>query len=465
VSEATDVAKIAVFIDHDIMIRHFVQNGVLAPLEREHDVVYVFPENKRVNTDPSTLGLPRFRTVAVSSERAYLYRRLYVATVLRRLRHTRDKRVLFRFWWQMLGNRHFLESWLYSWPVTHGFYKRRMLARIGDNPALDTLLAEERPDLIIHPTVLEGLFVSDLVRWGQAHGVPTVYLMNSWDNPAVKAILLGPPDRLVVWGEHSRQLACDRLGVPLDRILSFGAAQFDVYRRPPRETRERYRARLGVARDLPILLYAGSSKGLNETRHLEVLEDAIERGRLPPSVVLYRPHPWRAKGEGEEDFFTRSWRHVMMAPDMAEYYRRAWKGEQSIYFADYEETHVTLNAVDAVVSPLSTILLEAARLGKPIAAYLPEEDLRSNLHMFTVMRTVHYREFFERVDCLRIEARDALVSSCAELLRRTSVPGLADALQAQCEYFVSRRATSYAEQLRGLAAELTVETSRDARVG
>jgi hypothetical protein len=459
------VAKLAIFVDHDIMIRHFIQAGVFAPLERDHDVVYVFPEHKRVHTDPSTLALPRFRTVAVSSERAYLYRRLYVATVLRRMRRTRDKRTLFHFWWQMLGNRHFLESWLYSWPLTHGFYKRRMLARIGDNPALDALLAEERPDLIIHPTVLEGLFVSDLVRWGQAHGVPTVYLMNSWDNPAVKAILLGPPDRLVVWGEHSRQLAHDRIGVPLDRILSFGAAQFDVYRRPPRETREDYRDRLGVAPNLPILLYAGSSKGLNETRHLEVLEEAIERGRLPACVVLYRPHPWRAKGEGEEDFFNRSWRHVLMAPDMAEYYRKTWKGDQSIYFADYAETHVTLNAADAVVSPLSTILLEAALLGKAIAAYLPEEDVRHNVHMFTMVRTVHYREFFERVDCLRIETRDALVASCAELLRLASVPGRAEALREQCEYFVSRRPTSYAEQLRGLAAELAGETRRDARVG
>jgi len=185
------VAKVAVFIDHDIMVRHFVLSGVLAPLERDHDVVYVFPEkHKRVTLDPATLGLRRFRTVAVSNERAYLYRRLYVAAVLKRMRRTRDKQALFGFWRQVLGPRAFLESWFYSWPLTHGAYKRRMLERIGRNEPLEALLAEERPDLILHPTVLEGLFVSDLVLWGQAHGVPTVYLMNSWDNPAVKAMLL-----------------------------------------------------------------------------------------------------------------------------------------------------------------------------------------------------------------------------------------------------------------------------------
>src|SRR5438034_390593 len=82
--------------------------------------------------------------------------------------------------------------------------------------AHEALLGEEKPDVIVHPTVLEGLFVSDLIRWGRAHGVPTVYLMNSWDNPAVKAVAVGAPDRLVVWGEHSKQVAHERLGVPLE---------------------------------------------------------------------------------------------------------------------------------------------------------------------------------------------------------------------------------------------------------
>jgi hypothetical protein len=460
------VAKVAVFIDHDIMVRHFVLSGVLAQLERDHDVVYVFPaKHKRMTRDPATLALPRFRTVAVSSERAYLYRRLYVAAVLNRMRRTRDKQVLFGFWRQVLGRRDFLESWFYSLPLVHGAYKRRMLARIGNYEALDALLAEERPHLILHPTVLEGLFVSDLVRWGQEHGVPTLYLMNSWDNPAVKAMMLGPPDRLVVWGEHSRQLAHERIGVPLDRILVFGAAQFDVYGRPPRETREAYRTRLGIPPGVPILLYAGSSKGLNETQHLAELEEAIDRGSLPPCTVIYRPHPWRAKGPGEQDFFNRTWRHVLMAPDMADYYRRTWQGDDSMSFADYEETHVTLSAVDAVVSPVSTILLEAALHGKAIAAYLPDEDVRPNLHLFTVVRTVHYREFFDRVECLHIERRDQLVSTCARLLALAATPGRGESLKKQCEYFVATRSESYAEQLRHTVAELVGEAVPGERVG
>ena len=449
------MAKLAIFIDHDIVLRHFLLSGVLPALEAEHEVVWVFPaRHRRVTTDPATLSLGRYRTVAVSETRLNGYRRLYHATVLRRLRGTRDQDPIFAFWREALGRRGFWTSWGLSWPGIYHWYRRRMLARIGEAPELDALLEEEKPDVIVHPTVLEGLFVSDLIRWGRVHGVPTVYLMNSWDNPAVKAVAVGAPDRLVVWGEHSRLVAHERLGVPLEHLLTFGAAQFDVYRRPPRETPAAYRARLGVPPGRRLLLYAGSSKGLNETAHLSALEDAIERGELRNCAVLYRPHPWRAAAKGEADFFSRTWRHVTMAPDMADYYRRHRQEPAMIHLADYEDTHVTLSAVDAVISPLSTILLEAALHGKPILAYLPDEDVQRNIAMFSMARSVHFRDFFERVDCLQCPRPGDLVGGCRELLEAAERPETADRLRRQCEFFVAPGERSYAAQLDELIRSL-----------
>ena len=440
--------KIAIFIDHDIILRHFVQSGVLAALEADHDVVWVFPDrHRRVRTDPATLRLGRYRTVVVSETRLNGYRRLYHSTVLRRLRHSRDKDPIFAFWRAMLGRRGFWTSWGLSWPGIYHWYRRQMLARIGDDPLLDGLLEEEKPDVIVHPTVLEGLFVSDLIRWGRVHGVPTVFLMNSWDNPAVKAVAVGAPDRLVVWGEHSRQVAHERMGIPLEHLPAFGAAQFDLYRRPPRETPAAYRARLGVPAGRRLLLYAGSSKGLDETAHLRTLEMAIEREELRNCTVLFRPHPWRAAAAGEADFFSLSWRHVMMAPDMADYYRRHRQETAIIHLADSEETHVTLSAVDAVISPLSTILLEAGLHGKPILAYLPDEDVQRNIAMFSMVRSVHFRDFFERVDCLQCVSADALVDDSRKLLEAAERPGTADRLRRQCEFFVTPGERSYAAQL------------------
>jgi hypothetical protein len=336
----------------------------------------------------------------------------------------------------------------------HTWYRRRILRDIGDNEELDQLLVEEKPDAIVHPTVLEGLFVADLIRSGERQHIPTVYLMNSWDNPAVKAVTVGSPTKLVVWGDHSKQLAHERLGIPLDRLVSFGAAQFDVYRRPPRETPRAYRERLGIRPDTKLLLYAGSSKGLNETLHLLRLEQAISRGELANCVVLYRPHPWRGEADGERSFFSLPWQHVRMAPDMVNYYRERMAGRNFIYMADYGDTHVTLSAVDAVISPLSTILLEAALHGKAIAAYLPDEDMRTNVALSIMAKTVHFREFFNRVECVMCRRPEDLVRDCRVLLERASEPAIAQQLMKQCEFFVEPQAASYAQQLRTLVNDL-----------
>jgi hypothetical protein len=449
------LAKIAVFIDHDIMVRHFVLSGVLPALEAAHDVVFVFPEkHKRVKTDLATLPVRRYRTLPIDDKRAYGYRRLYVATVLRRMRRTRDKAPLFRFWREALGEQAYWESWFHSWPLTHDRYRRRMLAEIGGNAPLDALLREERPDAILHPSVLEGLFVSDLISAGQAFGIPTVYLMNSWDNPAIKAMMVGAPDRLVVWGEHSRQLAHERMAIPTDRLVVVGAAQFDVYRDPPREDPAAYRRRLGVPDGHRLLLYAGSSKGLNETAHLVQLERAVEDGTLPRTTVLFRPHPWRGQPAGEADFFSLPWKHVIMAPDMADYYRDARAGKVQFYMADYADTHVTLSAADAVISPLSTILLEAAMHGKPSVAYLPDEDMKANSALFTMVRTVHFRVFFEKLDCIQCATPEALVADAKRLLDQAGDPALAARLKRQSEFFAVLPPRPYAETiddiLRGL---------------
>ena len=449
------MAKIVVFIDHDIVIRHFVLNRVLAKLSDEHDVVYVFPDNhKRVKHDLSVLSAERFLTVDVSDQRMRLYRCLYRSSVLKNMRWTQNKQVVFNLW-KGISWKCFWLDWLWSWPLTYKFYQAFMLARIGENHEMSRILDGERPDVILHPTVLEGLFVSDLVQWGKKHRVPTVFIMNAWDNPSVKAMTVGYPDRLVVWGEQSRQHAIHYMGVPPEKIACLGAAQFDLYHNPPKVSPSEYRRRLGVPDHWKILLYAGSSKGLNEVRHLTALEQAIEQGRIKNCLVLYRPHPWRAYPPGEADFFSLNWKHVVFDPTMEACYRRSRHGDKMhIELADYEDTHVTLSAVDAVVSPLSTILLEAALHGKPVAVYLPDEDMCTNTFLFTVANLVHFKDFFERVECIKCERPEDLVKDCEQLLRLSDDPGIRERLQKQCAYFVEPSDQPYVDRLNTLIHSL-----------
>ena len=67
--------KVLVFIDHDIICRHFVTSGALAPLVAAADVRFVFPAEggKRVTLDPASLplGAP-FERLPIDARRVQL---------------------------------------------------------------------------------------------------------------------------------------------------------------------------------------------------------------------------------------------------------------------------------------------------------------------------------------------------------------------------------------------------------
>ena len=55
--------------------------------------------------------------------------------------------------------------------------------------------------------------------------------MNSWDNPLFGKIAGGIPDLFLAWGPQTNQFAKKYMGLPSDKVLDFGAAQFDIYRK------------------------------------------------------------------------------------------------------------------------------------------------------------------------------------------------------------------------------------------
>ena len=103
---------------------------------------------------------------------------------------------------------------------------------------------------------------------------------------------------------------------------------------------------------------------------------------------------------------------------------------------------------------LSTILLEAALHGKPVAVYLPDEDMCTNTFLFTVANLAHFRDFFEQVECIMCERPEDLIKDCEQLLRLRDDPGISERLQKQCAYFVEPSDRPYADQLSSLIRSL-----------
>jgi hypothetical protein len=444
--------KILIFLDHPIMVRHFIASRAFAGLEARHVVRYVTlpPGHKRIkDADFSAIPSDRLIRLPEMQARSAIWQRMFQIENLRGGDGDQAK-ALARHHANAIG------AWttriyrLYGLPIIWPIYRRILSARAArlGNAALEALLDAERPDVILHPTVMAGPYLNDLVEVSSRRRVPLVAIMNSWDNPSTKRAMVGHPDRLLVWGEQTREHAIRFAGMPPESVVPFGAAQFDIYRTPPSLDRAGFCARHGIDPARTIVLYAGSSKGSDEYADLDALETAIEDGRLAGASVIYRPHPWGNCGKDGGRISARAWQHVAFESTMDAYVRGAASGEQAITTPAYENTRDVLGNVDVVVSPLSTILLEAALNGKPPLCFVDDSDI-DNWFMTVTLALAHFKEFFSEPAFCVAKGRDNLVAGVSDAIARSRDPAARAALRAACSTFVTPFEESYASRLVG----------------
>jgi hypothetical protein len=416
--------KVLVFIDHDIICRHFVMNGALAPLVERANVCFVFPNDggKRVKTDLTTLALgARLELLPIDAVRQQTWRWMLYADQLKP-RLGAHEAAIRRVRWRTLGWKSAMLLTLAGVFPGSIVFRKLVGSRLRNHPAtaLKALLERERPDIVLHPTVLDGVFMNDLVSECRERGISLVAVMNSWDNPSTKRTMVGKPDWLLAWGEQTCRHAVRFMGMDPQRVVPFGAAQFDVFREPPRLDRDAFCAEHGIDPAQRIVLFAGSNAKTDEFSTLTELDDAITKGRLRDVAVVYRPHPWGGGGRDGARLASARWRNVTIHKSMRDYVERLASGERvGITLPDYRDTHDLLAAVDVVVSPMSTILAEAALHGKPIAVYAPRGP-DGSVQLSVNLPLLHFEEFFA-VDEVKLS------QSADELIARLSV--LADPIR------------------------------------
>ena len=292
-----------------------------------------------------------------------------------------------------LGWKAYLLFTFFGLPFIWNIYKYYKLKFLKTNKYIDLecLLQNYKPDIFIHPCTLDSLYINDLIYYGEKKSIKTIILMNSWDNPSTKSTVFNFPDNLLVWGEQTKLHAIKYMKMPAKKINIFGAAQFDVFKQRPMQNRDQFKAQYSIKKE-KVILYAGSSKGTNEIRHLSILDEAIENGSITNSKVIYRPHPWGGGGKNGGNIIEQKWNNIIIEEGFLNYLENIANGKHSKYLSSYEETHNTLSNIDCLISPLSTIIIEAAMHGKPALCFLPKEPEAQ--HMNIEVDLVHFQDIF-----------------------------------------------------------------------
>lgn len=454
---STKKPKCLIFIDHNITVRHFILSGAFKEIEKKYSVTYVFNEDhttekKWLTVDPHTLSLERVLTTHIPRERMGSWYPLYAISVLNSQRGTNNYRHRKNLMTTINGTLRTYWYELQSLPVIFPIIRKIRMKQQGVWTQLEELINEECPDVVIHPSLLTGYHINELLPICKKIGIPSVVLMNSWDNPSQKAITTAVPSLLAVWGKQTFEHAVEYMGMPKNKIEILGAAQFDLYREPVKEKESELRAMFQVPSGKPILLFGGVSKSINETKHLKLLDEAIINGKISDCHIIYRPHPWRGGLlDGEQNFFDIDFKNVTMDPFMKQYYCRVLdKPDDSFDIADYEVVRKLLHLVRGTISSMSTIQLETALFGKPSISYLNETDFEKQFgkSIRITERLAHFKGLWECPGIQFCRSDAELPAAVNELLSISNDEEFCSRIKAYARTeYVSLKVSSYAENL------------------
>jgi hypothetical protein len=450
--------KLLVFIDADVVVRHFLDSGAFSALSDAYDVGLIFPPaswQRLVNSPDIDRWGFRARRVEIPGRRRTLFKQLFFIDQARQRRDPEWQGIR-KGWILMIGWKAGLLFSLLALPLVRQLANTLLLRRLKATPATEflALLDNERPDILLHPSTFEGYFINDLINVARARNIPMVLLMNSWDNPCLKRSAIGSPDAVVVWGEQTRRHTEKFMAVPPDRIHIFGAAQFQVFRDPPNRARDEVCSINGIAPAQRVLLYAGSSKGNREPMHLRWLNESIKSGLLENVTVLYRPHPYGIAAADAREILECNLSHVTIEYGMRRFLEDiASCKNKGFHITPYSETHDLLSAVDAVISPLSTILIEAGLHGKPLMCFIPEEEDKDS--EWRLLRNLaHFRDLLQHSKVIVTRSHSEFIPAVQILISRAENKAEAEAIKESMHFFVEFPWEHYSVAIKHLADSL-----------
>lgn len=450
--------KAIIFVDADVTIRHFLLNDTFDAMMAKHDCIFVLPPvgwRRIINGRELIPKRYHLQIVELPEARRLLWKRL-VAIDQMRLPLRLDAYRLWRLRFFQWGFKAAFIHAILALPGIRQLAEYVTSLRLKEVPAqaLESLIAEFEPDVLIHPSTFEGYFINDVVEIGHRRKIPSILVMNSWDNPSIKRAAAGTPDWVVVWGEQTRIHCVEMMRAPPERVRIIGAAQFDVFRNPPRIDPAAFRAEYGFAADARVVLYAGSSKRLDEARHLDAIDAAISSGALPPMKIVYRPHPFGMRQQFAKNILAANWQHVQIETTMRDFLARIADGtHRGFHITDYARTHDILASIDALISPLSTILIESAVHGKPALCYHPKED-EAEIKGVITAQLRHFEELFDMSLLLVARSVDSFVPLLCELVAQVDDPDYPVRIKERVAFFVATPQARYKDALEAFVCDV-----------
>lgn len=276
-----------------------------------------------------------------------------------------------------------------------------------DGREFDDLLARYQPDLVVSGTPGYNVHDAHLLRAAHRHGIPTATVMLSWDNLTSKGYMAAEPDYLLVWNDIMAREARQYHDYKKP-IVEVGAAQFDIYRQDiPETSAAEFRKRHGIGADDKLIVWGTINEAIypGQIERLRNFVDEIERPDHADTILWVRIHPQTIFGK----YAHLADAHRALASDRVRIELPQVRSEKLKWDLPRQDMwHLTslLKAADLLITPQSTLTIDAACAGTPII------NLAIDPWFARVFKYTHYRDVVDSGGVW-------IVRSHKELLRAT----------------------------------------------
>jgi len=421
---AQDRPYVLVFIPNTNELQRFVLSHAFTELAVGHRLHYVLPDQdaeSMLRAAAPAISTENSTAISVPSDRFTKWTEVFRAACVHyamlsssfAIRARLDVDPAWRERWRMPGEqREQLDR-------EFDAHVERLLHGMQPLPAIIQLLDRFQPVYCVVPTSLLDTFANEVAWACEVEEVSCVLLQSGWDNLSSKGLVYPRSSYLGCWGPQSAKHAHVIQRMNPKHVALLGAPHYEFLRPAPPDEVRQLRAELGVRRDERLVLFGGSFRRFDETTTLRVIEDAIASGRLGPMKIVYRPHPWRAARHQEDSFFDYDWSHIVCDPDVRQRYLRDREEpgylERRAPMFDMPYLARLLSASDAVISPMSTLLLEALILDKPTMA-IAFTDGKHRHNPSVAVQMTHFADIRESRVLIWCHSAEELVDDCARLL-------------------------------------------------
>ena len=230
---------------------------------------------------------------------------------------------------------------------------------------LDDAIVRARPDLVVFPCAAYNPDGNDIVNICRKNRIPSLFLVDNWDNLSSKSILWAKPDSIAVWAEQTKEHATDIQGFDINQVTCIGTPRFDKYFSCRNES-------LRPHFDFKYILFVGTALAFDEAGSLKRLNGIIERNpkTFTGVKIVYRPHPWRS---GKDSILAMNLANVVVDPQMLDSYSQ---GNVSTSFQpDIDYYSSLLKNAQFVMGGLTSMVVESMIFYKRFLALVyPEQN-------------------------------------------------------------------------------------------